>query len=206
MDEAVAREPEETGMSESQPESSESQSQSGHDEAGETEHSESETEDEEDMDSSKKPDPVIFPLVRQGDLAGVREILSSDLTSIYLLDGFDRTPLNFSTDGFGGPFSAPLATQIKMARLLLSHGALVNSRAYDLATPLHTASFCGNEKMCELLLTNGARLDLTTDGGDTPLREAGMDGSRKLDQVEVVKTLIRSVKYSVMIFLLNFNI
>ena len=207
MDEAVAREAEEAGVPEdsedtgpqSQAELPESQSESGHGEVGEAESSESEMEDgeedgedwedEEDMDSSMEsepePDPVIFQLVRKGDLAGVRKILSSDRTAVHLRDGSDQTLtlLHLVADGFGG------LNKIKMARLLLSHGALVNSKAragilHGLISPLHIALWLGRGEMSELLLTNGARHDLTTDDGDTPLHTAG-------EEVEVVKTLLR---------------
>ena len=213
MNEAVAREAEEAGVLEdsedtgpqSQAELPESQSESGHGEVGEAESSESEMEDgeedgedwedEEDMDSSMEsepePDPVIFQLVRKGDLAGVRKILSSDRTAVHLRDGRDQTLLHLVVEGLGVPPVA--ATYIKMARLLLSHGALVNSRAnmifHDLVAPLHIACLRGREKMAELLLTNGARHDLTKDTGrDTPLHTAGEVWK---EQVEVVKTLLR---------------
>ena len=213
MDEAMAREAEEAGVLEdsedtgpqSQAELPESQSESGHGEVGEAESSESEMEDgeedgedwedEEDMDSSMEsepePDPVIFQLVRKGDLAGVRKILSSDRTAVHLRDGRDQTLLHFVAEAFvPGP-----ATRIKMARLLLSHGALVNSKSkarslHGFISPLHIALWLdialwlGRGEMSELLLTNGARHDLTTDDGDTPLHTAG-------EEVEVVKTLLR---------------
>ena len=209
MDEAVAREAEEAGVPEdsedtgpqSQAELPESQSESGHGEVGEAESSESEMEDgeedgedwedEEDMDSSMEsepePDPVIFQLVRKGDLAGVRKILSSDRTAVHLRDGRDQTLLHLVVEGLGVPPVA--ATYIKMARLLLSHGALVNSKSkarslHGFISPLHIALWLGRGEMSELLLTNGARHDLTTDDGDTPLHTAG-------EEVEVVKTLLR---------------
>ena len=209
MNEAVAREAEEAGVPEdsedtgpqSQAELPESQSESGHGEVGEAESSESEMEDgeedgedwedEEDMDSSMEsepePDPVIFQLVRKGDLAGVRKILSSDRTAVHLRDGRDQTLLHLVVEGLGVPPVA--ATYIKMARLLLSHGALVNSKSkarslHGFISPLHIALWLGRGEMSELLLTNGARHDLTTEDGDTPLHTAG-------EEVEVVKTLLR---------------
>ena len=79
-------------------------------------------------------------------------------------------------------FRSDSAARIATAKLLLSHGALVNSRDRSFFTPLHTASFNGNENMCDLLLTNGARYDLENDV-TTPFHEART--------VEVVKAFIR---------------
>ena len=51
-----------------------------------------------------------------------------------------------------------------MTKLLLSHGAPVNTRAaWDSFTTLHHVCAEGKVKLCELFLTNGARYDLKTD-------------------------------------------
>ena len=205
MDEAVARETEEAGMPE---DSEDTGPQSGH---GEAELSESEMEDEEaedeedgedwedeeDMDRSmeSEPDPIIFDLVRQGDMAGVRKILRSDLTAVKQQGGMQHTPLHCSSSMGGRDEDESPA--LDMARLLLSYGAPVNSRASDFDTPLHIACFDGRVKMCNLLLTNGARYDLLQDTMDTrretPLQSAQYsinDIARNVG-VGLVKTLIR---------------
>ena len=156
---------------------------------GEAESSEDENDEEaeEDPDSSmedwSEPEPVhpIFHLVRQGDLAGVRDLLSSDRTALHQLDGTDHAPIHIPAIG-----REESSVKLEMVRLLLSQGALVNSRASDFTTPLHIACMMGREKMCELLLVNGARFDLTLDNG----RETALHESQRED---VVKTLIRSV-------------
>ena len=158
---------------------------------GEAESSEAENDEEteEDPDSSMEdwsepePEPVhpIFHLVRQGDLAGVRDLLSSDRTALHQLDGTDHAPIHIPAIG-----REESSVKLEMVRLLLSQGALVNSRASDFTTPLHIACMMGREKMCELLLVNGARFDLTLDNG----RETALYESQRED---VVKTLIRSV-------------
>ena len=83
---------------------------------------------------------------------------------------------------------AQIGFNVLCAKLLLSHGALVNSRDRSFFTTLHIASVNGNEKMCDLLLTNGARYDLENEvsfGSTryTPFHQAG--------NVEVVKAFIR---------------
>ena len=179
MDEAEDRD---TGP-QSQPES-----QSGHGEGGEAELSESEMEDEEEMDSSMdsepEPDHLIFQLVERDDLAAVREILRSDRGAVHLQDGSDHTPLHYPAMG------RDKSHDLHMAKLLLSHGALVNSRAKGFYTPLHLACMLGKENICNLLLTNGARYDLKLeDGRETPLHSARnpLHGKYK----EIVKTFRR---------------
>ena len=80
-----------------------------------------------------------------------------------------------------------------MAKLLLSYGASVNSRASTFETPLHIACFGGRMKMCNLLLTNGASYDLLDEWRETPLQSAKYSFNDKARNVGVgiVKTLIR---------------
>ena len=135
------------------------------------------------MEDWLKSEPVhpVFQLVEQGDLAGVRDLLSSDRTALQQLDGSGHTPIHIPYTESGDQAS------IEMARLLLSQGALVNSRAFDFTTPLHIACMMGGQRMCELLLVNGARYDLTLEHGRvTPLDETRREN--------IVKTLIRSEK------------
>ena len=129
-------------------------------------------------DEQQARDPV-FDLVSQGNLEAVRNLLASDRTRIHRLDLDDHSPIHYPAKGW-----QESAAKLKMARLLLSKGALVNSRASEFYTPLHIACMMGREKMCELFLTNGARFDLNLDNGRvSPLHEA--------NGAQVVKALIR---------------
>ena len=154
-------------------------------------------EDEEAMDSSMEsepePDPVIFQLVLKEDLAGVRKILRSDLTAVHQQDSYQRTPLHCSTSMGGRDDDDDGSPALDMAKLLLSYGASVNSRASNFETPLHKACFWGRVKMCNLLLTNGARYDLLDERRETPLQSAQYSINDKARNVGVglVKTLIR---------------
>ena len=125
-------------------------------------------------------DPV-FNLLRLGNSQAVRELLSTDRTLIHRLDLNDHSLLHYpAMDGHDQDTPANL----EMAKLLLSHGALVNSRALCFDTPLICACMMGMKEMCELLLTNGARFDLTLDNG----RDSALDQAKS---VGVVKALIR---------------
>ena len=217
MDQAVARETEETeeaGVPQSQEELPESESESGPGEPGEDAHSGSEMEEEEDeedgedweeeedmdgsMESEPEPDPIIFQLVRQGDLAAVSQILRSDRTAVHQRDGMDHTPIHCPCPssmvmGWLGRDESP---GLDMAKLLLSYGAPVNSKASGSYTPLHIACVTGREKMCNLLLSNGARYDLKLeDGRKTPLNSVtNLHGNG----MEILKTFKRWVLCSLL--------
>ena len=166
------------------------------DETGETRHeSESESESEEDeedpdvdeaeSESEENEEDPVFKLITKNNFEAVREVLTTD-RSIVNRSFDDFSLLHHAISLIHLP-SSDSAAIIEMVKLLLSHGASVNSRAYNFETPLHEASRDGNgdggEKMCELLLTNGARFNLTDDMGYSVL-----DKTRNLG---VVKTLIR---------------
>ena len=122
----------------------------------------------------------LFNLLSQGNSEAVRELLLTDRTLIH------RDPFGSGSSAIHFPARGPdTPANIEMVKVLLSHGANVNSRDSGFYTPLHIASMMGGSKMCELLLTNGARYDLTLDNGSV---------SHALQQahgVEVIKALIR---------------
>ena len=137
------------------------------------------TEDESysSSESESEEDPI-FSLVSEDNITAVKDLLAADWTAIYRLDGEDHSPLHYPAMGDES------RAKLKMAKLLLSRGALVNSRATEFLTPLHIACMMGSDKMCNLLLTNGARYDLTRDDGSLdPLYEAG--------ELKVAEALIR---------------
>ena len=157
MDQDVAREAEEDTGPQSQEELPESQSQSEN--SGSEMEDWEEEEDGEDMDSSweSEPDPIIFQLVQNGNLAAVTQILKSDRSAVHLRDSMNHTPIHApSSMGLVGDESRALA----IVKLLLSYGAPVNSQTFMSYPPLHIACVTGKEKICNLLLTNGARYDL----------------------------------------------
>jgi ankyrin repeat protein len=61
---------------------------------------------------------------------------------------------------------------VRVAQLLLDHGADVNTRIKDHQTPLHVASYFGNVEIVRLLLDHGADLEAAEcDMGEKPLHE-----------------------------------
>ena len=134
---------------------------------------------EELFEEEEEPQHPVFDLVFQGNIEAVRQLLSTDRTLVHRRDHHDHSPIHYPAKG-----RSESTAKLEMARLLLSQGALVNSRASEFYTPLHIACMMGREKMCELLLTNGARYDLKLDHG----RYSPLDEAR---EVKVVKALIR---------------
>ena len=134
---------------------------------------------EELFEEEEEPQHPVFDLVFQGNIEAVRQLLSTDRTLVHRRDHHDHSPIHYPAKG-----RSESTAKLEMARLLLSQGALVNSRASEFYTPLHIACMMGREKMCELLLTNGARYDLKLEHG----RYSPLDEAR---EVKVVKALIR---------------
>ena len=140
------------------------------DEGGETGSSEYEMEEEEEEEEVEE----VYKLCREGNFEAVREILRTDSSAVYI-PGLIHEPSSMPAENIG----------IEMFKLLLAHGAFINSREEpEFYTPLHIASLLGREKMCEFLLANGARYSLTLEHSrETPFHKAG--------NLEVVKAFIR---------------
>ena len=135
--------------------------------------SESESESEEDLDP-------IFSLIDEDNIPAVKELLTADRTAIYRRCGEQQhSPLHHAATGY-----EESQANLKMVKLLLSHGALVNCRDTEFLTPLHIACMMGREKMCNLLLTNGARYYPTTDDGS-------LDPPYEVGESKVAEVLIR---------------
>lgn len=75
---------------------------------------------------------------------------------------------------------------VDVARVIIEHGAGVNSAATDGRTPLHCATLAGKAEMVSMLLAKGAGVD-TMDGreGCTPLMTAALKG-----HVDMARTLL----------------
>jgi uncharacterized protein len=64
--------------------------------------------------------------------------------------------------------SAAAARNVKIATLLIEHGANVNATQQEGIMPLHSAAHNGDVAMAELLLKNGAQKYAKTEKGKTP--------------------------------------
>ncbi|KAI8017515.1 Adenylosuccinate lyase [Camellia lanceoleosa] len=69
---------------------------------------------------------------------------------------------------------------LKIAEILLSHGASINLKDKVGCTPLHRATSTGNSELCELLIEEGAEVDAIDKAGQTPLMSAVICENKEL--------------------------
>ena len=89
------------------------------------------------------------------------------------------------SSGCNALFFACLSCNPAVVRMVLKHGAHVNSTNHDGRSALMTASFCGMTGVVKTLLKHGADVDAMDRFGATALTHALMAGQR-----EVVKLLV----------------
>ena len=80
---------------------------------------------------------------------------------------------------------------VRVAQLLLEHGADVNTRRDDRWTPLHLASLFGKFEIVQVLIDHGAEVDAVDDFNKTPLHEVSQGKSEsEEDGVRVARLLL----------------
>ena len=149
-------------------------------------------DNERDSDSDDEDIAEFEELLKNNNIEPVRELLATDWTLIHRYGEDIHDHAIFSdTDN------------TDMTKLLLSHGAPVNTRSdWNSHTNLHRVCLVGKVKLCELFLTNGARYDLKTDDtyNDAYFRFLTCEQFKLLNyktplhfatNVDVVKVLIR---------------
>lgn len=108
----------------------------------------------------------LFCAARSGCVTMLKELILR-LEDINRLSQQEVSALHYAV--YGG--------HVDTARLLLQHGANVNSRDGRGLTPLHRAARCGPAELIDLLVDQGADLEAKDDRGYTPLLIAGQVGS-----------------------------
>ena len=84
--------------------------------------------------------------------------------------------------------SAVRKDSLKVALVLVAHGAEVDASRHDGMTPLHSAAFWGSEAVAQMLVTKGASLTArNAKGQETPLHVAARRG-----QLRVAKVLVEA--------------
>lgn len=86
------------------------------------------------------------------------------------------------SDGNSALLWAAKGNDRETARLLLSHGAIVNSTNKKEETPLHWAAFNGDHLMGNILITRGAEVDSQDAQGWTPLHRAAFGSHIRMVQ------------------------
>ena len=79
---------------------------------------------------------------------------------------------------------------VRVARLLLEHGADVNARDEAHWTPLHLASFCGKVEIVQLLLNHSAKSKARGGRGETPLHRVSCGKCKPQDGVRIAQLLL----------------
>ena len=108
--------------------------------------------------------PLYFAAI-WGLSCAVERLITKQPEVIHFCGG-EGTPLHLSV-GRG---------HIKVAQLLLAHGADVNSCSGDNSTPLHIALEEEHLEIGKWLLKNGANINAQKNGGSTPLHDAASRG------------------------------
>ena len=106
----------------------------------------------------KDKDGDIWTLTKEGDLAGLKKVLSRGV-EVNGRDFMGSTPLSL----------AALTGRTEVIDLLISNGAEVNGQNKDGATPLLGAAFLGRVEAVNLLLAEGADPNIRNEKGETPL-------------------------------------
>ena len=114
---------------------------------------------------------MLHTAVRNNDIDQVR-VLLRDGADANAHDTYDQSPLYH-------------AASIKIAMLLLEHGANIHARNYLGDTPLHIAVINGNIEIVMFLLEHVADVDARTSESWTPLHTAA-----ETDNIEAAKLLL----------------
>ena len=114
-------------------------------------------DNERDSDSDDEDIAEFEELLKNNNIEAVRELLATNWTLIY------NYHIKTFTRDIHYRAIVSNTDYTDMTKLLLSHGAPVNTRDWTSFTTLHHVCSKGKVKLCELFLTNGARYDLKTD-------------------------------------------
>jgi ankyrin repeat protein len=104
--------------------------------------------------------------VGEGNNEQVRQLMA-DGAKINCKDASGTTPLHVATDK-------------KIAEILITHGATINARNAHGSTPLHEAAAEGNFEIVALLIAHGADVNCRDKDGDTPLDLAQERGNGEI--------------------------
>lgn len=120
----------------------------------------------------------IHELIRKGDVEQVTNLIENDNSVIEALDDRGWHPLHVAAE----------LGNITIARLLIDHGANVNTRTEEGldSTALDMASGNGSAELIQFLLSVGARIDLRDDYEFTPIHTAAI-----FARPQAVETLIQ---------------
>jgi ankyrin repeat protein len=119
----------------------------------------------------------IFGAVNQRNSEKVVAIIQENPLAVNSKNESGQTPLSV----------AVALRDIKIAEMLLKHGALPNVGDNQLRAPIHGANFNGDTVMINLLLEYGAVIDTRAIGGATPLIHSSLNNNFELSKYLIRK-------------------
>lgn len=123
----------------------------------------------EEQNPDESPTAKILWAAETGNLAIVKEILSSNPELVNTQDNDGYTPLH----------RACYNNCADVVQLLLDHGANVSACTKEKWQPLHSACHWSNAESAALLIRYGADVNAKTEGAVTPLHLAAQQGRAK---------------------------
>ncbi|KAK3859456.1 hypothetical protein Pcinc_034434 [Petrolisthes cinctipes] len=122
-------------------------------------------------EGDKAPPPEIIQMVNVEDVTAVKNLLLKGEAKVNEEDSSGMTPLHH----------AAYKGNVELCKLLISHGADVNSDSHDHRySPLHFAALSGNTECCQQLLTAGAKSYHTNTLGRTATQMAAFVGNHAI--------------------------
>ena len=118
-----------------------------------------------------------IPIEDIGDINTAAALGDSDAVTFFLRsdpDGVNARDPN--ADGATPLFHAAWGGHIRLAKLLVQHGANVNEKDHSGETPIHGAAGWGRAKMVSWLISKGAEVNVLCHGY-TPLHWAAQNGT-----------------------------
>jgi len=131
----------------------------------------------------KEKDGDIWTLTKEGDLAGLKKMLSRGV-EINGRDFMGSTPLSL----------AALTGSTEVIDLLIRNGADVNGQNKDGATPLLGAAFLGRVEAVNLLLAKGADPNIKNEKGETPLDVSSGEWDDRMKRLAGLLAIVMKIK------------
>jgi ankyrin repeat protein len=111
----------------------------------------------------------ICEAVRYERVERVQAYLAADPNAANFVGEKQFTPLHFAAEHSS-------SNGIQILKMLLAHGAKVDSRNHIRQTPLFSAAIYDSAPAAKVLLAHGAKVNARQDGGRTPLHWAALNG------------------------------